>query len=68
VSPQTKLTDPGMVVKGDPMAIPEYAVTPPGLANAIPQESDFKNGFQLLALEPDVERLWKDAWEVVQTA
>ena len=68
VSPQTKLTDPGMVVKGDPMAIPEYAVTPPGLANAIPQESGFENGFQLLALEPDVEKLWKDAWEVVQTS
>ena len=68
VPPQTKITDPRMVVKGDPMAIPEYAITPPGLANCIPQESDFKKGVEQLELTPEVDNLWKDAWEVVQTA
>jgi spermidine/putrescine transport system substrate-binding protein len=65
--PQVKLTSPTMLVKGAKDAIPEYAVTPPGLSNCIPQESDFLKGVEQLELKPEVDNLWKDAWEVVQT-
>ena len=65
--PQRKLTSPTMLVKGSPDALPVYAVVPPGLANAITMESDFEKGVEMLELEPEVDNLWKDAWEVVQT-
>jgi len=67
VPPFSGITDPGMLVKGDPMAIPNYAIVPPGMANLLPQESDFEKGIEGLELKPEVDNLWKDAWEVVQT-
>jgi spermidine/putrescine transport system substrate-binding protein len=65
--PLTKITSPTMVVKGSPDAIAEYAVVSPGLATTVPMESDFKVGFEPLELTPEVDKLWKDAWEIVQT-
>ena len=66
-SPLAKITSPSMLVKGSKDAI-QYAVAPPGLENAIPQESDFIRGAENLELTPEVDNLWKDAWEVVQTS
>ena len=65
--PQVKITSPDMLVRDSPDALQPYAVTPPGLANCIPQESDFIKGVEMLELKPEVDNLWKDAWEVVQT-
>jgi len=65
--PLKKVNSPTMLVKGAPDAIPEYAVVPPGLANCVPSEDDFKIGVQLLELPSEADKLWKDAWEVVQT-
>ena len=67
IPPMKKITSPSMVVKGSPDAIAEFAITPPGLENCIPQESDFINGVMELELTTEAENLWKDAWEVVQT-
>jgi len=65
--PLAEITSPSMLVKGSKDAI-QYAVAPPGLENAIPQESDFENGKEFLELTTEVDNLWKDAWEVVQTS
>jgi spermidine/putrescine transport system substrate-binding protein len=75
VPPLKKITDPLMLVKGSKIALNKgvmgakewYAATPPGLANCIPLEADFKTGVEELELTPEVDGMWKDAWEIVQT-
>ena len=67
IPPQKKITSPSMVVKGSPDAIAEFAIIAPGMVNCIPKESDFIRGSENLELTSEVDKLWKDAWEVVQT-
>jgi spermidine/putrescine transport system substrate-binding protein len=67
IPPQTRITSRTMVVRGAPDALPDYAIVPKGLVTAVPMESDFIKGVEQLELKPEVDNLWKDAWEVVQT-
>jgi pimeloyl-ACP methyl ester carboxylesterase len=43
-------------------------VIPPELALAVVSQDDFDLGYQELELAPEVDDMWKSAWEAVQTA
>jgi spermidine/putrescine transport system substrate-binding protein len=66
--PQKRITDPNSLLKNSPNPLTPYNVIPPQLATAVVSQDDFDQGYQELELAPDVDAMWKSAWEAVQTA
>ena len=64
-SPEQLTTDSTTPLRGK---YGNYNAIPPELANAIPLEDQYKQGFAELELSPEVDNEWKQIYEAAQTA
>lgn len=68
IPPQNRVEDPTQLLRESPNPLRPYNVIPPEMPRAVVTQKDLDNGFEQLQIPPDVDELWKQAWESVKTA
>jgi spermidine/putrescine transport system substrate-binding protein len=66
--PQNRVQDPNQLLKDSPNPLKPYNIIPPEMPRAVVTQKDLDNGFEQLEIAPDIDELYKSAWEAVKTA